>query len=337
MAELVAKTSFTDGTIDAAVGEPYLIRDVLKSHVNIDSGRFNPDPDAWGYPYSNGYKPLVDFLESFHGGKVVITNGAKQALGAAMYATARKNCFKMGIGKIYWSLLPKLAEMHGVIAVKSSSTQDFDSLLFTAPNNPNGSCISTEEMRNLWDEMRSLDIPMIHDAAYYTPTYLPKDYKFGNVGDIQIFSFSKMFGLPGLRLGYAVLHNEDYLKDFSAYMEHMTVGVNFVTQQFVHNMFMWFKENPEIILSFYDESRQALKESREMLKAVNPDVLEVPSDFENHTGMFGFFKKGKLFDNVQKVLLADGAGFGDKDYVRMNLALRKDVMANVIKRLNLEE
>src|ERR1019366_10800077 len=88
--------------------------------------------------------------------------------------------------------------------------KDFDCYLAVLPNNPDNFMLDYNDAKNLADRYKELDIPFIHDAAYYTPVHLPAFKEFGPLGDVQIYSLSKMYGISGLRIGYVVCNNTEY-------------------------------------------------------------------------------------------------------------------------------
>jgi len=86
-------------------------------------------------------------------------------------------------------------------------------LVLCNPNNPLGSSIPKDEFIKLLDKTKRLDIPVIVDEAYFeysdadSTKYL---VKYDNL--IILRTFSKAFGLSGLRLGY-VIANPEIIKE----------------------------------------------------------------------------------------------------------------------------
>lgn len=327
---LLAKPKLPDDWIDFSVGEPHIVREVLSKVYHLTSGMFPDSERLWEYPSPNGYKPLVDYLENKHQAPVIITNGAKQALGASFYALKQLGKSKLGMRTPFWALIPPLATQHGLIC-----TDKYDSYLCLLPNNPDGFIHSYEYATYLAEYHKDLGIPFIHDAAYYTHVYLPDNYLLGPLGDVQIFSISKMYGLSGLRLGYAVCYNTDYYKYIQQYMETMTVGVSSISQKLMYDLYIAEKESPHKEKIFIRESRELLMQAKLLIRTVKPAVLEVPDDIENTPGMFGWFRAGPKADFARaKVNVIDGALFGVPGMVRLNLALPTEKLQQAIIRLN---
>ena len=85
-----------------------------------------------------------------------------------------------------------------------SKSKSADVILIPSPNNPSGSFLKRKDLELILNSVKSL---VIIDAAFLkfdkeTPRYaqLLKVYK--NL--ILVYSFSKFFGLPGLRVGYII-------------------------------------------------------------------------------------------------------------------------------------
>lgn len=333
---LLAKPKLPPDFIDVSVGEPYAIKEALSQYVELDKGYFIPDSLSWEYPEPKGYKPLVQLLEDKYQAPIIITNGAKQALGATFYALKRMGYGNFGMKLPYWCLIPPLGTAHGLAASFYDPNPSVEMpYLMLAPNNPDGQCQSLEVLREYAGAYQDAKLPFVHDAAYFTHTYLSPDYELGPVGDAQIFSASKMFGLSGLRLGWVVCYNESLAPLIQSYMEMMTVGVSSISQQFLYNLLSWEKTSPDTFKLFEADGRKELFKSKKLLKAVPSEILEVPDNVEDIPGMFGWFKVGpKANFQKAKVNVIDGALFGKPGYVRMNLALGTEKMAKVVARLS---
>lgn len=329
---LLAKPKLPEGWIDFSVGEPHVVREKFVSTFGFNKSYFTYTTckGTCEYPPPNGYEPLVKLLEEKHGAPVVITNGAKQALGAAFYTMKKLGKSKLGMRTPYWALIPPLAEVHGLQCVEK-----YDCYLAIWPNNPDGYIPSYDYAKYLADYHKRLNIPFIHDAAYYTHTYVPDDYKLGPLGDLQIYSISKMFGISGLRLGYVVIHNTEYYKYIQEYMETMTVGVSTASQIVLYDMLKVMNLQPELNRRFVIESRDELYKAKFLSRLFHKDVLEIPSDVEHVPGMFGWFKVGPRCDFKRaRIHAVEGALFGGPGMVRINLGLNAETYTEAIHRLN---
>jgi threonine-phosphate decarboxylase len=88
-----------------------------------------------------------------------------------------------------------------------------NAVLLINPNNPTGTLTSRESMIHLLESLRHLDLVMVDesfiDFANYDPAPTVMDMIFNYPNLIVLKSLSKTYGIPGLRLGYAVSGNRD--------------------------------------------------------------------------------------------------------------------------------
>lgn len=338
---LLAKPKLPEGWIDLSVGEPRLVRSCLEKYVEIESG--NVSNVSWDYPDPQGYKPLVDYLQNKHKAPVVITNGAKQGLAACFSALAQKRITKLGMKSPYWALIPPLADSFGLKSVFVDANINYTSLkchaldfaqqrahnayLLLAPNNPDGSCNSYDALKEIYADYYDSAIPFIHDAAYFTNSYLPFNYQVGPLGDMQIFSISKMYGLSGLRLGYVVCHDEEFFDPIKEFIETDTVGVSSISQYMLYNL---ISNEKNFQNDFERDVRNSLIEAKNIVKEIPSSVLEIPDNILDINGMFLWAKcnNRKIFKDL-KINIADGINFGNSEYIRINLAVGNDILKKV--------
>jgi aspartate/methionine/tyrosine aminotransferase len=332
---LLAKPKLPEGWLDCSVGEPHLVRQNLIETFKLSQEISVPNLvlDDMVYPDHTGYKKLVDFLEKKHGAPVVITNGAKQALGACFYSLKKMGHDEYAMRTPYWALIPPLAKQHGLHFRNSANIP----YLCLAPNNPDGHTQSPEELVKLAESYKTVNLPFIHDAAYYTYSYIERSsHSLPSVGDVQIYSISKMLGLSGLRLGYVVCPNQEFYKFIQDYMETMTVGVSMVPQVWLYNFFHNHQPNLDRLMAkFEDKNFYELVENKKILKTIDTEILEVPNDFEYHPGMFGWFKVGpKAKLEKSRINFIKGDLFGMPGFIRMNLAFNFETMKEIVNRIN---
>lgn len=316
--------------IDLSFGEPKVVMDALFRQLNRMGDPFKMptlyDLPKWEYQPAAGKPDLVKILEEKYGEKVVVCNGAKQALAAAIYAFKRSGCSRLYYGKPYYPANPSIAEFVGIAA--SDNKLECDCRLLTSPNNPDGKFLTSLEIIS-----SQIEMPTIHDAAYYTDVYIPDNEITLPLGQVQIFSMSKMYGLSGLRIGYAVCHNPKYYQDMVNYMEMTTAGVSTASQDIARNIELFFRDHPSYYKEFCREARASIALARKELEKLDPDVLELVPCQSN--SMFGWFKKGpKLNNKAAKVHILDGAIFGQPGMMRMNIAHPPEVIREAVERLN---
>ena len=97
--------------------------------------------------------------------------------------------------------------------IQHVQSTEANSALLIQPNNPTGTFISKENMRYLLESMRGLDLVMIDESfiefvnSEPDPSALDLIFEYPNL--IILKSLSKNYGIPGLRLGYAVSGDQE--------------------------------------------------------------------------------------------------------------------------------
>lgn len=332
-------TAVDNKTIDLRIGEARAVRDITTALFDLNNVNIRMKSCDWEYQ-SFGYQPLVKFLEDKHNAPVVITNGANQALHAAMYALKKKQYTSLGCRIPYWSRIPEIAANTNLDFVKFegdllSENKEIQSYLLTVPNNPDGYLPPLDLLRTVCALLKQQKIPIVHDAVYYTRTYLPIDHPIESIGDMQIFSASKTYGLSSLRVGYIVVYNQEFYDLLNDYMELSTVGVSVPSQKLFLHLLEREEQLPFLRANFDSWTRDELKKAKSLFKNVNPEHIELPENFERICGMFAWVKP-KTADIFEKanVQVIEGTAFGKPGYVRLNLAAGNDIIGEVVRRIN---
>lgn len=327
----LAKQNFPPGTIDAIVGEPHLIRDNLYSILNLNE--LTPDisnKNIFEYTPPAGYDSLVKFLEDKHQAPVIISSGAKQAIGSIFYSLKCNGYRSIYLDNPWWSLFPPLIAMHNLDRAHSFG-EESSAYLLVSPNNPDGIVKTEEELIYIKEICQEKKIPLIHDSAYFNHNYLPSDYNLSSIGDVQVFTCSKLFGLSQLRIGYSVFHDTMLYSKALQYMENMTVGTSILSQILALNIFDSFKSNKNLQKSFEEKCFNQLSYNRNLVKQISSDLIVD----QNELGMF-LWAKCKDFNKFTqaKINVADGIHFGKPGHIRMNLAFDNNTIEEIVTRLN---
>jgi threonine-phosphate decarboxylase len=108
----------------------------------------------------------------------------------------------------------------------SQKLQDTDAMFFCNPNNPTGICYSPSDILKLVEECEKHDCLFILDEAFYDflpdhQSLMPYIKKFSHFMIIR--SMTKMFAIPGIRLGYAA-GNPDTMAKLQKYQSHWSIN-----------------------------------------------------------------------------------------------------------------
>lgn len=102
---------------------------------------------------------------------------------------------------------------HDLAAMLKAATENKVKMVFIAnPNNPTGTFLSADALLRFMRELPA-DILVVLDEAYNE--YLPEDKRYDSVSWLKEYpnliisrTFSKAYGLAGLRVGYALAHEQ---------------------------------------------------------------------------------------------------------------------------------
>lgn len=145
-------------------------------------------------------------------------NGLTLAPAYADYADALRLA---GAQVARLSLDPQNGFTYDYDAISAEIGKGRDMLIIGNPNNPTGSAVAVETMRGLMEERQSSAFVIDESFADFSPgiSILPDLPPNG----IVLRSFTKFFGIPGLRAGFVVAH-PDVIRKLSAVKEPWTLN-----------------------------------------------------------------------------------------------------------------
>ncbi len=210
--EFFAELSRMEVPIRLDAGQPDLpphpeILDTLKREIH-----------NLGYAPSRGLDELRERIAEIHGvepREVVITPGSKAAIAAAIYAART-----VGVVSPSWPGYRVAAGFFGrrVSLLEARPEEEWlpdftlldrevDTLVVNYPHNPTGAVLTEGKLRELLDVAEDRGLVLVSDEAYRDYTYsggelVMIDHRFEKT--LTVYSFSKTFSLPGLRIAYAV-------------------------------------------------------------------------------------------------------------------------------------
>jgi aspartate/methionine/tyrosine aminotransferase len=261
---------------------------------------------------------LIKEIQNLNPGMcVVVTNGAKQALSAALYALHDATKHAVYHSAPYWPSFPTLANLEhlGFVCDWPRFAGLYISIL-TRPNNPNGYDTNGYASCDIWD------------AAYASDLYGFKK-EDEPVYKIKIESASKMFGLSGSRIGWALCYDAYTATKMAEYVELHTSGVCVPAQRKVAACLA----NLDKLQTGFDKARRELLINADIFwQNLGGFVDQVEGVPDNGTGMFAWFK---IYPDVSiqfvqaletaKVRLIEGAACGIPGYWRMSMAQDPDL------------
>ncbi|MCM1468149.1 MAG: histidinol-phosphate aminotransferase family protein [Alistipes sp.] len=166
---------------------------------------------------------LADFL-GIHNDNLCIVNGSSEGIRHVIEAFSAPGGKIVGVVPSY-AMYQVYAEMYGrefiqvqydddltVSADKiiNALSEDVDLLILLNPNNPVGNAYTNEEFESILEAAKRYEINLLVDEAYmyfYDNTFI--EYAVKNPHVLLTRTFSKLFSLGSLRLGYVVGQPQD--------------------------------------------------------------------------------------------------------------------------------
>lgn len=308
------------GGFNLAVGEPYFLQSVYgKFYPRMVYGKMT-------YPLISGEPDLLNLVKArFSGQHVVITNGAKQALLAALYALKKSDGLSHVLHQApYWPTYPTLADLSGMrfSAVSNQPALEARGVfarIMTAPNNPDG---SMEFYGHEWD---------IWDAAYASPIY-------GWDGvvpwhRISVWSAAKLFGPSGYRIGWLATGDAKLAQLASEYVEKTTSGVSLPSQRLMYGLLFNLNTlSHEDRREYESQAHLMLQETSRIFMRLSHHFHEVKGFPATKRGMFAWVRAQdslafarRLHNANVKVVSGLFCG-GDEDWFRISLGVLPETM-----------
>jgi threonine-phosphate decarboxylase len=217
------------------LGVPESFRVALQSNIE----EFTKYPDI---EYIELRKAIGEYLDIGNIDNIIAGNGAIELLYRAIQQSGKSTLIGLQPTFSEYSKAAFLSgiEYRGLNAfIDDYQGIDIDEILLETnkdcavvicnPNNPTGTLINKEEMLKLTEGLQERNALLIIDEAFmeFTADYpkssmLDQIEKFDNL--IIIKAATKFFGMPGIRLGYAVSSNARLIKNIRESMEPWNVN-----------------------------------------------------------------------------------------------------------------
>ena len=109
-------------------------------------------------------------------------------------------------------------------------SEEIDMIFLCNPNNPTGQTIDRDMLIKILDRCKKQNIVVVLDECFLEFLDEPNRYEMSNLrGEypnlLIIKAFTKIFSMPGLRLGYAISSNQDILEEMSWKLQQWNVSV----------------------------------------------------------------------------------------------------------------
>ena len=201
-------------------------------------------------------------------------------------------------------------------------------IVINSPHNPTGAVMSREDLEKIIRISEEHGLYLLSDEAYEHIIYEGEHIILGSLsgyeGIISLFTFSKTYSIPGLRMGYAVTKNKKIMENLRKTVLDTCNGVSLPTQYGV----LAALANPDDINPWIEDMVCQYRKRRDILM----QGINASNHFEcaSPCGTFYLFPKIKNFkgsdEDMTNILLNNnppvgsvpGSSFGQvgKDYIR---------------------
>jgi len=155
--------------------------------------------------FGNGSNELIEFL-----GHIVLKPGTNLVMSECAFVVYRLVAAFFNARAI---AAPMKNFTHDLDAMLAAVTPETRMVIICNPNNPTGTMVSSAKIKAFLNKLPA-DVLAVFDEAYLE--YMPDDQKPDLIKEIQkgrenvivLRTFSKAYGLAGLRIGYAVGHEK---------------------------------------------------------------------------------------------------------------------------------
>lgn len=197
----------------------------------------------------NGGSELISLLGRMFAGKKVL-------IIQPTFSEYEKACQINGCEVVYHSL-----DANWQLRLESLPLEGVEAIFLCNPNNPTGVCFPYEQILSLSELCRDRDIFLVIDEAFYDfwedyHSLIPIVQDFAKV--ILLRSMTKMFAIPGLRLGY-LLAEENLIQTLANFQSRWSVNAVAMLagelclqeETFIQETQEYIKKERDKLFSFY--------------------------------------------------------------------------------------
>ncbi len=201
-------------------------------------------------------------------------------------------------------------------------------LILANPNSPTGTVIKKSDLINIIKKAKKYDVKVLLDEAYYEFSNYNFSLKIKNYNNLIIIrTFSKIYGLAGLRLGY-VLSNKKNIKKYFAIKP--MYEINSIAVKALEILL----DNPKFNNIYLKEMRKGETFARNFCKKNNFKFIKCYANFF-HIDFNYDPKKIQNYLTKEKILVKGGPGIDNfKNYLRISFA-KKSTISFILNKIKI--
>lgn len=268
---------------------------------------------------------------------IFITSGATQAIsllmgcllnegdevlipdpGYPIYKTLAKH---YGAHPVFYSLNKENQFIPSIDEIQEKITNKTRVMVINSPSNPIGSIIDQNTFDSIINISHNKGILVISDEVYDKLIYNDKHYYPFNYASnvISVYSFSKVYNLCGIRIGYIITKNKEVLKLLLSAQEMYASCANYIGQKIARFALESCEDSiPKMLAEYKDRLDLVTKVLGNYIMFQPLSAFYVSIDItQTGSGSMSFCEK---ILKTKKVVLSPGCAFGDCDhFARMSL------------------
>ena len=286
----------------------------------------------------------------------VITNGASEAIdlvlrvisesGAKANPTqsdARPEGFRVLLPRPYYYSYPHNVHFAGMTPVYydlekgkinfetfKEALEGCSAVMINSPSNPTGTVQEVETLKQIEKLCEEKGTYVISDEVYKDIIYVRENYLLHGPRVVTVNSFSKTYGMCGLRVGYVYSQNKKLIEDIIEMKTHTAMNTSTVGQM----MALAALRSPK---SYIAHNLETWKTRRDLMFN---GMKELGLDLWSPEGAFYVLPKFKnstqaMSDlyHTHKVITYDGAWFGAPGRLRFSYALDEQKIIEGLRRV----
>lgn len=308
------------------ISERYLPINITQNPIDIKY-TFTQQPDIQSMIKS--YLIYLDkrYKESLKKVNIITSSGGSTQLIAAFYYAIqaikrRKITIRSCMNPPYYALHKEIASAVKDCEWIDNINTDVDIEVIVSPNNPDGRIsIPTRKA-----QFKLLD--SVYDVPQFTGQRISVNewkHSYHNTETFcEVASLSKI-GLPGLRLGYALVKNKLIASLMNQYIQNISLGLNTWALRGFTSRYNDIFDN-DLYTNVYQDIQTRQMQIRQLLPNICISTKNVP---------FVFLKMPKKIFDELKIIVRVGSEFSTNDsYLRISLMINDDDWTELLNRLN---
>lgn len=320
---------------DFGIGEPVFARQALSNFykgytVNILDSKYPQDED--NNTLRNNIRNFVKSTTGWKPNYIVITNGASSAIFMVlkMFKDYISDPTYISVNPYHYFGYTKASSVAGVtlkgdLPIRSLNlNQGNDNpYLIDSPSNPLGNSIGGfESTMSAWD------------AAYHSSIYTSNLSTFPK-SPIMIGSFSKLFGLSGLRLGWVATDDLFYYLTVDGLNGSINYGVNLEGQAIINDVFkkVDLTDYQKTAKMYLDDNRTEFSKLENIFGAkIRKDGMfySIPFDVSLSTK---FSSLGFRTETIYPTWGGDGFSYPQERLIRISLGQDRELTKQTVRML----